>query len=181
VVKVTSKTIPESYVAQSSDDNATKYLGLNALKGIELKDISASSVKKWWKAVEPYEKMYGDWNRALIDPTIKDRIDGRWMQAKLWLSCLPAEIQKAYSGTWRPTNFEWMNPKIITTQKLYTWLLNMSYASTGKGVGNMKHEEFISWLKHQRVEFTREDFVNSFEQFEGEFRKQLEILTDTIG
>jgi len=57
----------------------------------------------------------------------------------------------------------------------------MSYASTGKGVGNMKHEEFISWLKLQRVEFTREDFVNSFEQFEGEFRKQLEILTDTIG
>jgi hypothetical protein len=60
VVKMTSKTIPESYVAQSSDDNATKYLGLNALKGIELRDISAPSVKKWWKAVEPYEKMYGD-------------------------------------------------------------------------------------------------------------------------
>jgi len=115
----TSKTIPESYVAPPSEDNATKYIGLNALKGIELTDMySAPAIKKWWKAVEAYEKLHGDWNRALIDPLIKDRIDARWMHAKLWLSCLPAEIQKAYNGTWRPTRLELMNPKIISSQKL---------------------------------------------------------------
>jgi hypothetical protein len=64
---------------------------------------------------------------------------------------LPAEIQKAYNGSWRPSANEWMSPKIIKTQKLYTWLVNVANARTGKGVGDMKHEELIGWIKAKYI------------------------------
>ena len=74
-----------------------------------------------------------------------------------------------------------MSPRIIKTQKLYTWLLNVANAATGKGVGDMKHEELIGWIKAKHNVFTKEDFVISFEIFDSEFQKQLDILTNTSG
>ena len=65
---VPDTSISENYVAPASNNPASQYLSVQALKGIELKSLSAKGIIKWWKQVEAYERSYGLWDRNQIDP-----------------------------------------------------------------------------------------------------------------
>jgi hypothetical protein len=75
---VPDTSISENYVAPASNNPASQYLSVQALKGIELKSLSAEAIIKWWKQVEAYERSYGLWDRNQIDPQVRDRINGRF-------------------------------------------------------------------------------------------------------
>ena len=154
---VPDTSISENYVAPASNNPASQYLSVQALKGIELKSLSAEAIIKWWKQVEAYERSYGLWDRNQIDPQVRDRINGRWMDKVIWKLCLPAEIQQAIDNGWEPKNFEWLSHEVISSDKLHTYLLNMAQASRGHAVGELKHEELIAWIQSQYLDFTKEN------------------------
>jgi hypothetical protein len=151
---VPDTSISENYVAPALNNPAAQYLSVQALKGIELKSLSAEAITKWWKQVEAYERSYGLWDRNQIDPQVRDRINGRWMDQSIWRLCLPAEIQQAIDNGWQPKFFEWLSHEVISSEKLHTYLLNMAQASRGHAVGELKHEELIAWIQAQHVDFT---------------------------
>jgi len=177
---VSDTSVSETYVAPSSNNPAAQYLSVQALKGIELKALSAEAITKWWKQVEAYERSYGLWDRNQIDPEVRDRINSRWMDESIWRLCLPAEIQQAIDNGWRPKSFEWLSHEVISSSKLYTYLLNMAQASRGHAVGELKHEELIAWIQSQHLDFTKENFVESYEIFEVNFKRQRKNLLDTV-
>ena len=56
----------------------------------------------------------------------------------------------------------------------------MAQASRGHAVGELKHEELIAWIQAQHVDFTKENFVESYEIFEVNFKRQRKNLLETV-
>ena len=47
-------------------------------------------------------------------------------------------------------------------------------------VGEVKHEELIAWIQSQHLDFTKENFVESYEIFEVNFKRQRKNLLETV-
>ena len=87
----------------------------------------------------------------------------RW-NSKLYTKSLPERL-RASREEGEETNWTWVNPEVITTEELTSFLLATVSSGTGHDVGDQKHELVNQWIKTQSLTFTMEGLQDSWENF----------------
>ena len=154
-----SRAIP--YVAPPS--SSSDIMKIEMGKTIVLPSLKADTIKKWGQAVQGYEQTYGPYDRNRISVDVREKINYRW-NSKLYTKSLPEHL-RASREEGEETNWTWVNPEVITTEELTSFLLSTVSSGTGHDVGDQKHELVNQWIKTQSLTFTMEGLQDSWENF----------------